>query len=233
MAWPDWGSSSTSAGPRLAGTGADDAGAGTVAWTNPGNITAEDAVFAEVSLTVGSESHYLKATNFGFAIPSNAQVDGIVCEIKAAVEALPSTVYKKKRIVKGGAISAGAALDGATSPFTTTFSWYATGDATEKWGETWLPANINAATFGYAFTVYRDTGDDPNSRCDAVRITVHYSIVNNVPWHGALLYALGLLAAWPLAGALARALQSALARRWSPRRTSQSRHSRRGERCPI
>ncbi len=38
-------------GPTICGTGADNSGIGTVAWSNPGNITANNGVYADAALT--------------------------------------------------------------------------------------------------------------------------------------------------------------------------------------
>ena len=50
----------------ISSTVVDDASIGTDTWANPGNATASDNVYAQVS--VGGFSHYLKATGFGFAM---------------------------------------------------------------------------------------------------------------------------------------------------------------------
>lgn len=59
----------------LPGTGANLASVGTNAWTNPGNITADDATYA--TCATAGVTQGLRASNFGFAIPTNAQVLGV------------------------------------------------------------------------------------------------------------------------------------------------------------
>ena len=63
------------------GTVVDSDATGTVAWTNPMNATTSDNVYATISCPTGI-SHYLKATNFGFSIPTGATINGIVVEIE-------------------------------------------------------------------------------------------------------------------------------------------------------
>lgn len=53
------------------GTLADDAAVGTVAWSNPSNAASSNDSYATAS-GAGGTTHYLKATNFGFAIPAGA-----------------------------------------------------------------------------------------------------------------------------------------------------------------
>lgn len=143
----------SSSGPLGPKTGTDNAASGTVAWSGPGNIVAEDGALSTATLTdvhafdsavyllqagsiVGTNhlsgtewpsslayssyggsadlwgtgwvaadinngnfgavlqasscvatpqfTHYLQATDFGFAIPSNTRIDGILLEIKKA-----------------------------------------------------------------------------------------------------------------------------------------------------
>ena len=55
-------------------------GTGTGIWLTPGNIIAADTNFATVTLS-GATSHYLEGSNYGFAIPANAAINGIVVTI--------------------------------------------------------------------------------------------------------------------------------------------------------
>ena len=71
-----------SAGPNSPGTMADDATVGTAAWTNPDNAKVSDNVYTTVGAGDTGISHYLKATNFGFSIPSGATIGGILVEIE-------------------------------------------------------------------------------------------------------------------------------------------------------
>lgn len=67
------------AGPNNAGTGANVTGIGTVAWSNPGNITASDGNRASAANGV---SNYLRVSNFGFSLPANANPIGIQVDIQ-------------------------------------------------------------------------------------------------------------------------------------------------------
>jgi len=52
---------------------------GTVAWSNPNNITASDNSYATAS---NGTTQTITASNFGFALPSNAVIDGIEVSIE-------------------------------------------------------------------------------------------------------------------------------------------------------
>src|SRR5260221_6272878 len=84
----NWGiaisSQSNATGPNAVTNGANS---GTGTWTNPGNITVEDAAFATnsvVGVLSGTVSTlgYLQGTNCGFAIPTTTQITGIKVEVK-------------------------------------------------------------------------------------------------------------------------------------------------------
>lgn len=169
---------------RLAGAGAEVA-AYSVPWVDPGNVSADDGAYAAAGPDWdGALTHFLRATNFGFALPDGATVDGIVVEVEASNPQAPAgrTDVARVNIVKGGA--GGAQDRSADAPLTLTAAdfVYAYGSAAELWGEAWAAADINAADFG-AQVAY---GLDPNAdivhtsvRVDYVSITVHFT--DNTP----------------------------------------------------
>lgn len=78
---------------RMAGTGADDGGGG-ASWSNPGRITADDGSFTESVMTgVVTTSNILRASNFGFSIPSGATITGVTANINAHQSAGSDTSY--------------------------------------------------------------------------------------------------------------------------------------------
>lgn len=170
----------TFSGPKSAGTGADDATVGTVAWTNPGNITVSDDTRAVATLGAGAKSHYLKATKFGFAIPAGATIDGIVVEVERSNpnEAKP-VVDNAVRIVKGGAIQ--ATDRSSLSIWPTSDAYYAFGAQTDLWGATWANTDINAEGFGVAISAWA-TGGATEARIDHIRITIYYTDAGGQKW---------------------------------------------------
>lgn len=139
------------------GTMADDATVGTVAWTNPNNAMASDNVYATCALngTTGV-SHYLKATNFGFAIPAGATINGILAEFEKKKSGANANGYDVTvKIVKADGTF------GTTNKADTVTAWSSTdtyvsvpvsGASTDLWGETWTPADINDVDFGVALS---------------------------------------------------------------------------------
>lgn len=67
-------------GPLSPSSGTNNSTTGTIAWNTPENITASDNAYASVSTS--ANTNYLFGTNFGFAIPSPANIDGIRVDIE-------------------------------------------------------------------------------------------------------------------------------------------------------
>jgi hypothetical protein len=178
-----------SSGPLYAGTVADDAGIGSIAWSGPTSAQgAGDSTCASATVTGAQITHYLKATNFGFNIPAGVTIKGILVEVKSAgdSESADNIVDYAVRIVKSGTIGstdkssrtspngwggAGCAGSGFTSY----------GGSTDLWGETWTISDINSVNFGFAIAAKHGTVESGNNRTafvDAIRITVYYENTN-------------------------------------------------------
>ena len=164
-----------------------DAGAGspsgsTITWTNPGNATTSDDTYATASFTTSlSSSSYLKATNFGFTIPSGSTIQGITVGIerKASGNELQD---KYVQIIKSdgsiGTTNKALAVDWGTE---TTISY---GSTSDLWGETWTYSDINNSNFGVALSVY-EAGSSAarTASVDSFTITITYTsdVAPNAP----------------------------------------------------
>ena len=163
-----------SEGPKSPATTVDDASVGTVAWSTPNNSQASDNSYATATLVSPTQTHYLKATNFGFSIPSGATIDGIVVEAEVSeIDIDGQGNDYRARIVKGGTIGATDKANATT--WGTTDTYLSHGGITDLWGETWTAADINAANFGFALSAQLVTGTSLLPQIDHIRITVYYS----------------------------------------------------------
>jgi LPXTG-site transpeptidase (sortase) family protein len=162
-------------GPNFPGTGTDVAGVGTIAWANPGNVTSDNNVNA--TATTNGVTHYLQATNYGFAIPAAATITGITVIIgrygtTGAGNDVRDNVVS---LIKGGVVVTGAgsnlAATGTDWPAAEAAATY--GGTTNLWGTTWTPANINAANFGVALSV---TTNGRTANVDYIQVTVTYTL---------------------------------------------------------
>lgn len=181
---------------QIAGAGADDASVGTIAWANPGNITADDGTNAVAAGMNNSEiSHYLVSSSHGFSIPAGATIDGIVVEVDRHQGATQSMADHRLRIVKGGTIGATDRADtGTIWPTTPTTVSY--GSSSDLWGETWTVSDINASNFGVALASIQPSGSPVQARVDFIRITVHYTEASGTTFErSASLAATGAIAA--------------------------------------
>jgi hypothetical protein len=157
-------------GPLGPGTGADDSGTGTTAWSNPGNVTTEDGVFATCTLGGLFSSHYLDATNFGFSIPAGATINGISVEWKR-MSGSGDIHDNAVRIIKGGTV--GATDKSVAGNWSTTLGYQSYGGSSDLWGQSWTASDINASNFGAALAATTNGGD--TASVDYCRITVTYT----------------------------------------------------------
>src|SRR3989338_6867559 len=172
------------AGPSFPTSGVNDSSIGTTAWTTPENVTVSDNTRANVSLAKNSGvSQAIKATGFGFAIPADAEINGITVEWETSEGGLAAAGGIKDnavRIVKAGTI-------GATDNSNTTF-WVAPaseafvsyGVVADLWGEVWTATDINSANFGAAISAKNvkvsGGGANEDADVDSVRITITYTL---------------------------------------------------------
>jgi len=180
------------AGPRNGGTFVDDSSAGNTAWSSPTNAGALDQNFASATFqNEGDTSHYLKATNFGFAVPSTATVTGIVVDVARYESVGTATVADLAvRIVKGGTIqSADRSNLSAPWPYQGV-AYQSYGSANDLWGITdtgvTLVNDINASNFGFAIRANSAFGGHSHpgtvANIDHIRITVYYTDATGQTW---------------------------------------------------
>ena len=161
----------------------DASNGGTVAWTNPSNAIVEDAIVAHANVTFGQ---YLGATGYGFHIPGNATILGIVLEVKRASIAGTAVLDQSVKLYKGGVISGTEHGNFSTDWPTGTLAWFTYGSATDLWGLTWTPADINSATFGSVFSAQNDDAGPQNADVDSTRITVYANLPPTTIYNGSI-----------------------------------------------
>jgi hypothetical protein len=175
-----------SQGPRIVGTGAS-VSTGNTPWTSPGNITANDGVFAVAALAQGSPgpssatSNDLQGTNCGFSIPAGSTINGIQVDIfekrdNAGGALFGSVADASVKIIKGGTKQGTdhGGLSGNTN-WQNAGSLFTYGGSTDLWGLTWTAADINASNFGCSLSAVDNTGLGINALVDYMQITVFYT----------------------------------------------------------
>lgn len=149
----------TSSGALSPGTIVDNASTGVKLWTSPSNAQSSNDQYTNTSYSStcagNSSSHYLKSTNFGFNLPSNATISGILVAVerKSNVNSSPSgTKDKYIYILKGGNLGLTNKADTVDLwPTTDTYASY--GGSDDLWGENWTASDINSSDFGVAIAV--------------------------------------------------------------------------------
>ena len=175
------------AGPESPGTVANDAtveggkyGVGTKEWLNPSNAKASDDSRATAVLAASSLSNFLKATNFGFAIPEGATILGIVAGVERSKSSSGGTVAALLYPVKAGTVDTSGSYrgeltaEGGASFWTTSDAVGYFGSSSDLWGLPWTAAEINNAGFGVAVQA-GNIGSETTARIDAITVTVYFA----------------------------------------------------------
>ncbi len=160
------------------GTMADDAAVGTLTWSNPDNAKTSNNSWAIASTGGTAQTHYLKATNFGFSF--SGTINGIIAKIEKQMAnggQPDTTVDNAVKIVKSnGSIGAENKAVGPNwnqnADATVTY-----GDSTDLWSESWSDTDITDVDFGFVVTadLTRVVGPGPNAYVDHMTITVYYT----------------------------------------------------------
>lgn len=166
------------AGPNFPSVGANINGIGTYNWVNAGNITVDDTNYASVAINSNNESRYLRGLDYGFAIPATATINGIVVTI--AHQSNSSNGGNSiddyiVRLVKAGNIVGNNKATNTDWPTTMTAQTY--GNATDLWGQTWTPAQINANNFGVVLSAQAENSNR-TAYVDYITVTVYYTNPN-------------------------------------------------------
>lgn len=168
-----------SEGGNYPSSASNDATSGTVDWNSVNNVLTDNDSNTNVSgFNCGScVSQYLKVNNFGFSIPSDATIDGILLEVRKLKNNGPAVYDNEVKIVKADGTFGTedkALLDNWSTSSYQTSSY---GGVSDLWNETWTPADINDPDFGAVMNVQL-SGDEEsfsNAQVDYMRITVYYT----------------------------------------------------------
>jgi hypothetical protein len=172
------GGTPTETGFTLVGAGATvDTGAGN-AWTDPGNITLDDMSFAFTGVGTsvgGTTSDTLRGSTLGFAIPGGATIDGIELRVQCAYSTFLAGTPIIAGVVIGKDDTTIATPKTPATVLTTSFVNYTYGGASDLWGLSWTPPEINASTFQGLLGVF-NSGTGQIVACQAMWVNVHYTV---------------------------------------------------------
>lgn len=158
-------------GPNNGATFASDSLLGVVDITSPSNAALSDDQYASAALLLGQVSRYLKVTNFGFTIPLDATVTGVLVEVERSSTVGLAVVDTSVKLVKGGSITGNDKASASTWPTSDAYASY--GSVSDLWGATLTPADINSSDFGVVISGTASLA--ATMRVDHVRITIGYT----------------------------------------------------------
>jgi hypothetical protein len=165
--------SPTTVGVNTGSNGLDNASLGAVAWTSPSLAVALDSALATATLAQGQVSHYLEVEGFNFFVPSGATIQGIEVDVRRSSTNGVGIQDQSVKLVKNGAIIGTEHATATTWPNTLATAVY--GGPTDLWGTTWLPSDVNSATFGAAIAAYRNSAAADAPNVDSIQIKVTYA----------------------------------------------------------
>lgn len=170
---------------KNAGTGTDGGEFANSIWTDSFNIVSSNNSYAVVGLSGGDfnyrTSNTLSATNFSFAIPSLATIDGIICTVERKASLANTITDYSVQILKNGSVPSGSddKQDGGTF-WSTTEGDVSYGSPTDLWNTTWSASDINNSNFGFAVRCeYIPAYSNASAFVDLMYIRVYYT-VNNI-----------------------------------------------------
>jgi hypothetical protein len=152
----------------------DNNAVGTLTWANPGNAAAQDDTYASVTGQTNAQSHYLKATGFGAAIPAGATPNGIEVGFDAYRSGGMGTPFTVVRLVLGGVVSGDNKAAGSF-PTGDTDTYTVFGGVADLWGLSPTEAALEASDFGVVLSVNMQGSGAFSAYVDLVRVRITYT----------------------------------------------------------
>jgi hypothetical protein len=155
-------------------------------WTAVTNIEASDNAFSTASLlpngSCNNNSCYfsqdLTPSDYGFSIPSNAVITGIVVAVSrkgSAANAITDSIIQL--VINNFPAGDNLAVNEA---WTTTNDTYTYGSSTNLWGASWTPSLINDITFGVLVKAKNISAVQQTASVDWIGMTVYYSTATGI-----------------------------------------------------
>jgi hypothetical protein len=166
-----------SQGPLYTGTGANFNDLGLTAWSNPTNIQGDTtSTAATVNITLnGAASQRLRASNFGFSLPSSATVNGVTVEVEAGSANNSRQRWNSVQLLKGG-VETGNNNSDASSINAKSIKTF--GGATDGWGASLTASDVNSSGFGVSLKIDRNSSQSTTTSIYRARISVDYTAVS-------------------------------------------------------
>ena len=172
-----------STGFTKCGTGADASSlvSGDLAWNSASNITADDTSYADdYQGGFPSSTNAIRASNFGFSIPTDNVIDGIEIRVyQYFTEGFDTADYYLQLVNELGALE-GNTKGGAVTSDAWTLDLE--GGVSDVWGSGLTYADVNDTDFGCIYVAtaggemwYQSGGLTDVVQIDYIEMNIHYS----------------------------------------------------------
>lgn len=146
-------------------------GAG-ASWNNINRIyVANDGQYAWGG--AGGYSNYIVGLGFGFSIPTNVTINGIIATINRSAQNSTCVKDYSLKLVVGGSVSGN---DKANTASYWPSSWGTAnyGSISDTWGLTLSASDVNSSNFGLALSSNHTSG---NGYIDYFSLTIYYTVI--------------------------------------------------------
>ena len=176
---------SLAAGPNFGRTTANSGNLGGN-WYDTDDARTDNGYYAYAYVSGNSYSNYLRITNFGFNIPDDATIKGIIVSIKRYSTGVSNNNRIRDNILRlrnqDGNITGDNKASSSIWPTANETVNY--GGSEDLWGASWSPSQINDIDFGVYLSVYNTNNYySRTAYVDYISITVHYSINAVLYWY--------------------------------------------------
>ena len=149
---------------------------GSEEWVNPTNADTLNDSYASVNITDAENfSDYLRASNFGFALPTGATILGI--EVRLLLYGSDPTLTDDAVLLydESGVIGTeNRARDEVMSSKKGTARYNIYGSPTDLWNDTWTESNVEDTDFGWAFSAGYLGATNQNCFVNVMQMRVWY-----------------------------------------------------------
>ncbi len=145
-------------------------------WEGLSGVSSEDGSSAELAVSPGSSYHdWLLTSGFGLLVPNSAEILGITATIRRSGAGPDQAVDAGVRLIKRGVM--GTVDRSKPDPWDAELTDVDYGGATDLWGTTWTPEDVDASDFGVAVSArYPQATGGGTAYVDVVYVKVSYRV---------------------------------------------------------
>lgn len=175
-----------SQGPRFPTNGGESGPGGD--WSNEGNVVSSNNSYATAQrATNGIPTEHIRSWGYGFTIPLNAIIRGIVVRTEIKADLNDGTHNPFIRVIKPSKVADTTGAEGGPGADPDQIQDITSSDVTYSapisdtgylWGQSWTPLEINSNSFGMHHAVAANGGGASiiTFSVDAHSITVYYEL---------------------------------------------------------